>query len=320
MTEVIVSITTIPKRKEMFLQTLPFILQQKYVKKICINLDNNLSQEDYDFYDKQVATQDSRIELDKTCESKWRSANKLLPTIQKYPDDVIVTMDDDLSYDENCVKELVEMYEKNPDCIICQEINPAVIMNGELRYVNTLDIKLMQKEFGKYLSHSCLFPPHVFDDTEVFDFDKMMKLTNGTHDELWFWEQTTLKGVQVIGLDYTISMGIDSTIQHNGDYQLTDINAQQTNIDNYNFKFNCEYADKIQKVIRSKPIEFFVTRENLQAHVGSLWQIKQLYGGFPKLVFWVDDSMKKSHVWYLTSRLQLNKFAASQIEIREKHV
>lgn len=85
MTEVIVSITTIPKRKEMFLQTLPFILQQKYVKKICINLDNNLTQEDYDFYDKHVATQDSRIEINKTCESKWRSANKLLPTIQKYP-------------------------------------------------------------------------------------------------------------------------------------------------------------------------------------------------------------------------------------------
>lgn len=306
MTEVIVSITTIPNRKEMFLQTLPFILQQKYVKKICINLDNNLSQEDYDFYDKQVATQDSRIEINKTCESKWRSANKLLPTIQKYPDDVIVTMDDDLSYDENCVKELVEMYEKNPDCIIAQEINPATYRNGELRYHNTLDIKLMQKEFGKYLTHSCLFPAHSFYGTEVFDFDKMMKLTHGTHDELWFWEQTTLKGIKVIGLDWTISLGVDTTIKHEAEeYQLTNINAIQANIDQYNFEFNMEYGDKIVKLLSDQKncIEFFVNRNNLVAHVSSLPIIKQLYEGY-HIVFHVNETMKKSHIWYLDTRIR----------------
>lgn len=306
MTEVIVSITTIPKRKAMFLQTLPYILKQKYVKKICINLDNNLSQEDYDFYDMQVATQDPRIEINKSCDSKWRSANKLLPTIQKYPNDVIVTMDDDLSYDDQCVKELVEMYEKNPECIIAQEINPAIYRNGYLFYVNTIDIKLMQKEYGKYLTHSCLFPPHVFDDTEVFDYDKMMKLTHGTHDELWFWEQTTLKGIKVIGLDWTISLGIDSTIQHSADeYQLTNINASQQNIDDYNKQFNDEYGERIRMIL-SEPnnfIEFRVNRNNLIAHVSSLPIIKQLYEGY-NIVFTVANDMKKSHIWYLESRVR----------------
>lgn len=315
MTEVIVSITTIPKRKAMFLQTLPFILQQKYVKKICINLDNNLSQEDYDFYDTQVATQDSRIEINKTCESKWRSANKLLPTIQKYPDDIIVTMDDDLSYDENCVKELVEMYEKNPECIVAQEINPAVYYNGELRYYNTLDVKLMQKEYGKYLTHSCLFPPHVFDNTEVFDFDKMMQLTNGTHDELWFWEQTTLKGIKVIGLDWTISLGIDTIIQHDKeDYTLTNINAQQHNIDKYNFEFNNAYGEQIRQIFNNPAnfVEFRVNRSNLLAHVSSIPLLKQFYGGFHK-VFTIADDMKKSHVWYLETRLQASGMPNYQI-------
>ena len=164
----------------------------------------------------------------------------------------------------------------------------------------------MQREFGKYLTHSCLFPPHVFEGTEVFDFDKMMKLTNGTHDELWFWEQTTLKGVQVIGLDYTMSYGIDSTIQHQeGEYTLTDTNKIQTNIDEYNRKFNEEYGYRIGRILSAKPIEFFVTRENLQAHVGSL------YGGFPNIIFWVDSSMLKSHVWYLSTRLQMNGFTGN---------
>lgn len=315
---IIVSITTIPCRIPYLTKVLPILLNQtlKY-DKLIINLDNNLSTEDYAKYD-EFANLDSRIEINKTCESKWRSANKLLPTIQKYPEAVVITMDDDLEYSNTCCEELYNKWLENKDCIICQEINPVVYRNSQLQYINTLDIKLMQKEFGKYLSHSCLFPPHVFDGTDVFDFDKMMKLTNGTHDELWFWEQTTLKGVQVIGLDYTMSMGIDSTIQHNGDYTLTDINAQQSNIDNYNLKFNSEYHEAIQKAVNSKPIEFFVTRENLQAHVGSLWQIKQLYDGFPKLVFWVDDFMKKSHIWYLSTRLQMNQFNYSQIEIRKK--
>jgi len=311
---VIVSITTIPIRKEMFLRTLPYILKQKYVKKICINLDNNLSKEDYDFYDKLPIT-DSRIEINKECDPKWRSANKLLPTIKKYPDEVIVTMDDDLSYDEHCVEELVNMYEKHPDCIIAQEINPVVCRNGKLDYINTMDVKLMQKEYGKYLSHSCLFPPHVFDDTDVFDYDKMMKLTNGTHDELWFWEQTTLKGVKVIGLDWTISLFIDSTIQHEkGDYQLTDINKSQERVDEYNKAFNDEYHDKIKKLLDDENtcIEFFVNRDNLLAHAFALPYLKSLYDGY-RVRFILGNDLKNSHVWLLQSHLRKVNFTNAKL-------
>ena len=316
---IIVSITTIPKRLNYLDRVLPILLNQtlKY-DKLVINLDNNLTSNEYEAYEK-LAERDPRIEVYKDCDPKWRSANKLLPTIQRYTDAVVITMDDDLEYPLTCCEELYNKWKDNKDCIICQEINPTIYRDGKLEYLNTLDIKLMQREFGKYLTHSCLFPPHVFDGTEVFDFDKMMKLTNGTHDELWFWEQTTLKGVQVIGLDYTMSYGIDSTIQHKeGEYTLTDTNKIPENIDEYNRKFNEEYGYRIGRILSAKPIEFFVTRENLQAHVGSLWQIKQLYGGFPNIVFWVDSSMLKSHVWYLSTRLQMNGFNDAQIKIRRR--
>lgn len=306
---VIVSMTTIPKRKEDLLKTLPYILKQKFVKKICINLDNNLSKEDYDFYDKLIIT-DSRIEINKECDPKWRSANKLLPTIKKYPDEVIVTMDDDLSYDEDCVKELVEMYEKHPDCIISHEINPVICRNGKLEYLNAMDIKLMQKEYGKYFSHSCLFPPHVFDGTDVFDYDKMMKLTGGTHDELWFWEQSTLKGVKVICLDLTISMSIDSVIQHKeDDYQLTNINKFQNKVNEYNRLFNEEYSDKIKKLLNDKNtfVEFLVDRKNLLGHVYALPYLRDLYSGY-QIVFTFSRDLKKSHIWLFQNFLQRVNF------------
>lgn len=312
----IVSTTTIPSRKDMFLQVVNLILKQTFkFDKYCINIDDNLTEDDYNFY-ANLTKLDSRIEINK-CDAKWRSANKLLPTIKKYPNDVIITVDDDLSYDENCLQELVTVWENNKDCIVCHEINPAVLTKThELRYVNTLDVKLYQKEFGKYLSHSCLFPPHVFDNTDVFDYDKMMKLTNGTHDELWFWEQTTLKGIYVIGLDWTMSLGIDSALHHNNaDYQLTNINAIQFNIDNYNYKFNAEYGDKIFNAIKNKPIIFNVSRSNLQAIVGNLNNIKQLYEGFPVIEFICDSTMKKSHIWYLQTRLLINKFSLDSTKI-----
>lgn len=314
--DIIISITTIPVRKAMLEKTLPYLINQEYYTKLCINIDNNLTKEDYDFYD-SLKKLDKRIEINKECDPKWRSANKLLPTIKKYPEAIVITMDDDLSYGPDCVKELVDEYLLHTDCIIAHEINPVTYEDGELRYVNTLDVMLKQKEFGKYLSHSCLFPPHVFDGTDVFDYDKMMELTNGTHDELWFWEQTTLKGIKVIGLDWTISMGIDSTIKHEKeDYQLTNINASQYNIDVYNFKFNTAYGKKIREVINKNYIEFYVTRNTLMAHVASLNQIKVLYGGFNIVFFCDGKSMKNSHIWYLNSRLKMNSFSQEKTFVK----
>ena len=301
----IISLTTIPKRKDMFLKTLPYILQQKYAEKICINLDNNLSDEDYEFYDK-IKDQDSRIEINKECDPKWRSANKLLPTIKKYPNDVIITMDDDLSYDKDCVKELVEMYERFSDCIIAHEINPVVCKDGKLIYIDDMDIKLKQKEYGKYLSHSCLFPPHTFDDTDVFDYDKMMKLTGGTHDELWFWEQSVLKGIKVIGLDLTLTMVIDSEIKHGeNEYQLTNINNKPEKVAEYNRLFNEEYHDKIMNLLNNKNtyIEFFVNRSNVLTYMFAMQYLKNLYDGF-KLRFYLLDDLKKSHICFLQSYMK----------------
>ena len=84
-------------------------------------------------------------------------------------------------------EELVKQYEKTPDCIVVHEINPLDLKDGLINYHNTYDAKLGQKEWGKYLSNCALFPPKIFDGSDLFDYNKMMYCTNGNHDELWFW-------------------------------------------------------------------------------------------------------------------------------------
>ena len=51
------------------------------------------------------------------CEN-LRSYKKLIPALEKYPDDIIVTADDDIFYRSDWLKILYDAHLENPDCII----------------------------------------------------------------------------------------------------------------------------------------------------------------------------------------------------------
>lgn len=151
---------------------------------------------------------DPRVEV-KLRDGRWRSANKLVWTYKDGPDAVIVCFDDDKAYPDECLEQLLEAWRRDPDCIIAQEVNPAaVVSEGRIEYLNAVDVKLGQKEFGKYLSNACLFPPRCFSE-DLYDYDSFRYVTNGMHDELWFWIASTLNGTRCVGLDYTFSYEAD---------------------------------------------------------------------------------------------------------------
>lgn len=277
--KIIISMTTIPQRIERLKTNIQSILNQSQkFDKLIINIDDNLSKNDYEFY-KYLKTIDKRIIINK-CEHKWRSCNKLLPTLKKYPNDIIITVDDDVYYPEHCFKYLIEQYNKTPDCIIAHEINPLLI-NKDFNYIdfiNEYDIKLMQKEWGKYLSNCCLFPPHVFDNTDLYDYDKMMKCTNGTHDELWFWVNSTLNGVMCVGLNYVFSFAPEIIKPYEEDeYALNKINSVQETINGYMKNINEMYGDRLIEQIKNKKIHFTIDKDNIYSFFFLLPYIKIVY-------------------------------------------
>jgi len=276
--QVIVSMTTIPKRMKRLSDNLPFILHQSYTyDKLVINVDDNLSQEDYEWYE-SLKNLDGRIEINKG-EAKWRSCNKLLPTLKNHPHDIIITLDDDVAYPKDTIMCLMEEHFKHPSCIIAHEVNPITVNeNGYVSYVNGYDVKLMQVEWGKYLSNCALFPPYSFDD-DLFDFDKMMECTNGTHDELWFWIQSTIHGVQCVGLNYVRSFAAEMLEEYKEDeYCLSRFNNTQEKIDEYMQKINKRYGKRLLEQIRKKPVVFTITKDNIYAFFFLLPYIKGLYG------------------------------------------
>lgn len=277
---VIVSMTTIPQRMKRLSDNLPSLINQSYkFDKLVINIDDNLTEEEYKWYD-ALKKQDQRIEINKA-EAKWRSCNKLLPTLKKYPEDIIITLDDDVYYPKHSIRYLVEEYLRHPECIIAHEVNPIRFTDDYVTYINIVNPKLMQIEWGKYLSNCALFPPHVFDGTDLYDYDKMMKCTNGTHDELWFWIQSTINGVQCIGLNYVYSF-IPEVLEEykENEYRLCEINNNNEQINRYMKVINEMYGEKLLKSIKSKPTVFTLTKDNIYAFLTLYNDIKMTYKNY----------------------------------------
>lgn len=277
--KIILSMATMPCRKKRLEENLPAILGQSYhFDMLVLNVNSpELTDDDMEWY-YNLAKQDERIIVNKA-DAKWRSCNKLLPTLQKYPEDVIITIDDDIYYPVDCVKYLVEEYKKNQDCIIAHEIQPLNFLdNGFITYHFTVDCKLLQKEWGKYLSNCTLFPPHVFDGTDLFDYDKMMLCVNGIHDELWFWAMSTINKVQCIGLNYVYSFSSDVlTPWEEDEFKLTDFINTNDKINSYMVKINKLYGEKLHEAFDSKPVTFNVHKDNVLAFIMCCKQIFKLY-------------------------------------------
>lgn len=275
--KIILSMTTIPCRQGRLSENIPSILMQTYVFDVLlINVDDNLTDEEYQWYN-DFAKQDERIIINKS-EAKWRSCNKLLPALKLYSDDIIITIDDDIYYPKDSIKELVEQYEKTPDCIIAHEVQPILINDNKISYLNGLDVKLKQVEWGKYMSNCALYPPHSFDGTDLFNYDKMMYYTNGVHDELWFWLNSTLNKVKVIGLNFIRTFSTDiKTPWQEGEVRLADYNNDNSILESYMVKINESYGKQLLEIILNDKPEFILNKDNIALFCHEYKVINSLY-------------------------------------------
>lgn len=316
----IVSMTTYPKRFDMFKRAFESILQMWGIDdawKIVVVLDDNLSEADYrrysdflgSFGDMDVG---SRIET-MVSDAKWRSANKLIPVYNKYGSEhPIVCFDDDKAYPYRCLNQLLERFDggwrygrPNRDCIVAQEINPMFLgKDGEIGFYNDLDVKLGQTEFGKYLSNACVFPKRCFGNGKLLnDYDKFSYVTNGNHDELWFWAVSTVNGVRSVGLSETMAYMLDDGVNIGGNApSLTDINSKQSEVDGYNRRLTEVLGEDMRDVVNLVGVEFDVAKGNYLATVYGIPNIHSLYNG-QKITFRLQRWLPRSYRTVLVNSL-----------------
>ncbi|KZX12196.1 glycosyltransferase family 8 protein [Methanobrevibacter curvatus] len=139
---------------------------------------------------------------------KWcknlKSYNKLIFTLKEYPEDIIVTADDDVLYPKNWLGELYKIYDGNS--IICHRAHSIMFENDKiLPYVKWK--KTIQNESSSFLNFftgvgGVLYPPNsLFKD--VLNEKLFMNLAPST-DDIWFWAMAVMndKKIKIVDNGY----------------------------------------------------------------------------------------------------------------------
>lgn len=149
----------------------------------------------------------------------YMSYKKIVPALKEFPEDIIVTADDDLYYAEDWLKSLYSAYLKNPANIYVkravrmkfdnQKILPVYLRDEAVR-INYLDSSFSNQLMS---GSGCLFPPKCL-HMDIFDSNKFLQLLP-THDDIYLWVMAILNNTKIEVIDgYSEEMlSIDGTIE-----------------------------------------------------------------------------------------------------------
>ncbi|WP_420602409.1 glycosyltransferase [Flagellimonas sp.] len=194
---VIVSLTSIPSRlKSLHLVIRSLMNQDVAPKKIVLWLNNDLKGHLPKALEKLICERFEIRYSELTC-----SHRKLIHSIEAYPEDVIITCDDDLMYRRNWLSIFYDEHKKNPKNIIG---NHTIHINHDhsgnplpfkkWKYPKTEEVN--PQAITPIGAWGILYPPHSVDE-KVLNEKLFLKLAPKA-DDLWFKAMGLLKGTITI--------------------------------------------------------------------------------------------------------------------------
>lgn len=199
----IVSLTTFPARINTIKYTLYSIfMQDLQPKKVILSLSNQ------EFSDKSLLNeilgfQKFGLEILWNDEN-LRQYNKIIPILEKYHNEVIITLDDDIFYPQGLLKGLYESHLKNKNIIWTHRARRITLKDDEVdsfstwRLIKKNDLKNQEKPaYDLFLEGvgGVLYPPDSL-YKDVSDTAKFMKLSPRA-DDLWLWAMAILNGSKI---------------------------------------------------------------------------------------------------------------------------
>ncbi|GEC79436.1 glycosyltransferase [Flavobacterium aquatile] len=191
---VIISLTSIPFRlNRLHLVIKSLLLQSSKPKKIILWLDNSLQNKIPNNLKKLYGDIFS-IEFT----SLNSSHVKLVPTLEKYPNEIIVTCDDDLVYDKDWLKGLYEEHLQHPKDIVAYTIRQIQFdEDNNLLPYNQWKLRDLSKP-NTFLAlgyNGILYPPNSL-PKETLNSELYMKLAPKA-DDLWFKAMAMLNNTSI---------------------------------------------------------------------------------------------------------------------------
>lgn len=130
-----------------------------------------------------------------------RSYKKIIPTLKKYPDSIIITTDDDIYYAPDTVESLYKSYLEHPNEIQAHRCDwLSVGENNEITWAKTRELyKDAHRGEASFLNRltgygAVLYPPHSL-HKDVTN-EEIVAKTIPTHDDIWLWAMAVLNGTK----------------------------------------------------------------------------------------------------------------------------
>lgn len=135
-----------------------------------------------------------------------RSYRKLIPALKDFPNDIIVTVDDDVKYHKNMLRDLLYLHKQIPEVIIANrakkiKLNAPYRKWKKYRWYHFLfnkihySFKNIQTGVG-----GVLYPPNSLSE-EMLN-SNIFKEIAPTNDDIWFWAAAVAKGTYVVSFPY----------------------------------------------------------------------------------------------------------------------
>jgi hypothetical protein len=145
---------------------------------------------------------DSEFEIH-WCDENLLSHKKYYYAMKEYPDDIIITIDDDIIYRDTLIEELLYGYKKNPGCIIARR-GSAITVGEDHGIAPYLDWYPMPAGYTNSPrmdlfatgGAGALYPPHVLGE-RVFDANLFFSSCRYA-DDIWLKLVETMNNVPVV--------------------------------------------------------------------------------------------------------------------------
>lgn len=197
---VIVSLTSFPQRIYDLHYCIFSLLNQKFKpdKVVLWLAEEEFPNKENDLTVELLALKNNGLEI-KWCENIY-SYKKLLPSLREYPNDIIVTADDDIFYPDNWLSSLYDTHIMFPESIIAHRTR-KIPLNENNSFKQYSEWELIEEpEDPSYLNFftgagGVLYPPSTLDE-RIFDKDIFTRICPST-DDIWIWAMAILNKTKI---------------------------------------------------------------------------------------------------------------------------
>lgn len=246
--DIIVSLTSFDKRINDVAFTIESLMQQSMKpNRIILWLDNSFKNK---LPQSLIYQQKRGLEIN-FCKD-IRSYTKLVPSLRNYPNDAIITFDDDLLYDYDIIERLIKAYLQNPNMIHACRAN-RMILDHHNKPIPYLQWNRKINEVGpnrlNFLTGvgGVLYPPRCLDE-EVLNEDVFLDICKFA-DDVWFNAMAIKKGTLInkvytrnhLGEDYISNEGVQ-------DVGLWNVNNQGKRLNDIQLKAVFDKYDLYSKL------------------------------------------------------------------------